>query len=137
LIDVAAADARRTLHALSATERWPLHPLPGMRAHPLAPGPGHPDRTAILACFAPTSIVPRHHHAADECILVFQGAFETDDKHIVRAGDELHSPAGSSHAVVRFLGGVDCLCAIITGEGAGADAPRPAPAAEGLSGVAR
>lgn len=112
LIGVSTTDARRALHALSEVGQWPSGPMPGMRALPLTPGPGRAGTHAMLACFAPDAMVPRHHHPGAEIILVFQGALQTDDGRIVSAGEELHSPAGSAHSIPRILGGVDCLCGI-------------------------
>lgn len=113
LIDVPPNDARRALHALSEASSWPPGPLPGMRALPLSPGPARANVRAILACFAPDAMVPRHRHLGHETILVFQGAFETSDGRVVSPGRELLSEPGSAHWIPRFLGGVECLCAIV------------------------
>jgi anti-sigma factor ChrR (cupin superfamily) len=113
LVALSANDARRALHALSEASAWPPGRCPGMRALRFAPGAARAHVTAILACFAPGASVPRHRHVGHEVILVFQGAFETEDGRVVTAGEELHSPPGSAHRIPRILGDVDCLCVIV------------------------
>ena len=113
LIAVPTRDARRALHGFFDVGSWPLSPLPGMRALPLSPGPSHAHLRAILACFQPTSMVPRHRHFGHEAILVFQGAFQSSDGRVIRVGDELHSEPGSAHWIPRFVEDIECLCAII------------------------
>ncbi|WP_437525635.1 cupin domain-containing protein [Sorangium sp. So ce726] len=115
LIDVAPDDARRALHALSEPEAMNAL-LPGMRVLPLATGPRRATTSAILVCLEPGGGIPRHRHLGDERILVFEGAFAVDDGRVVRAGEELHSPAGSIHAIPTVVGDAPCLCAIV-GEG--------------------
>jgi len=113
LIAFSTNDARRALHAFADVDSWPLQPLPGMRALPLSLGPPDSPVRAILACFEPTSRVPLHRHIDNESIFVFQGAFETTDGKVIRAGDELHSEIGSIHGIKRFLDDIECLCAIV------------------------
>lgn len=115
LIDVAPDDARRALHALSEPEAMNAA-LPGMRVLPLATGPRRATTSAILVCLEPGGCIPRHRHLGDERILVFEGAFAVDDGRVVRAGEELHSPAGSIHSIPTVVGDAPCLCAIV-GEG--------------------
>ncbi len=113
LVGFSSQDARRALHAFDDMDKWSLRPLPGMRAHPLLVGTEQSPKWAILACFDPSASVPRHRHMGYESILVFQGAFEGSDGIVTRAGGELHSSPGSAHSIVRFLDGIECLCAII------------------------
>lgn len=113
LIDFSTNDARRALHAFADVDSWPLQPLPGMRVFPLSLGPPYSSRSAILACFEPTSSVPLHRHLANESIFVFQGAFETTAGTVIRAGEELHSEPGTEHDIKRFLDDIECLCVIV------------------------
>jgi putative transcriptional regulator len=113
LIDIPVHDARRALHVFARPDEMPPTALPGMRAWPLSPGPRRSTARAILACVEPGAAIPRHTHPGDEHILVFQGAFVADDGRVIRGGQELHSGAGSAHAVERVLGDEPCLCAIV------------------------
>jgi anti-sigma factor ChrR (cupin superfamily) len=112
LLDIPHHDARRSLHALEQPEKL-SSVLPGMKASRLPTGPRRRGAQALLVCFAPGASFPRHQHLGEETVLVFQGAFATDDGRVVRAGEELRSPHGSAHAIARILGEEPCLCAIV------------------------
>lgn len=116
LLDISPQEARRSLHALERPEQLPPV-LPGMKASRLPTGPRRRAAEAILANLAPGTGLPRHKHRGEEYVLVFQGAFITDDGRTVRAGEELRSPPGSAHAIARILGDEPCLCAIVNEEG--------------------
>lgn len=113
LLDIPANDARLALHAFEHPQEMPPAPIPGMRCVPLPLGPRVSNGSAILAAFDPGAGVPLHRHFGEEHVLVFQGAFETDDGRVIRAGEELRSTPGSSHAIALILPGEPCLCAII------------------------
>lgn len=117
VLDIPANDARRALHAFERPEDLPGTPVPGMKAVPLPTGPRRRAAEAVLACLAPGIALPRHRHVGEEVVLVFQGAFITDDGHEVRAGQELRSAGGSVHAIARVLGDEPCLCAIVNDGG--------------------
>lgn len=113
LLEIPANDARLALHAFERPEEMPPARIPGMRCVPLPLGPRVSRGSAILAAFDPGASVPPHRHLGEEHVLVFQGAFEADDGRVIRAGEELRSTPGSSHAIALILPGEPCLCAII------------------------
>jgi putative transcriptional regulator len=115
LADLSTDEARRALHAFERPEELPPTPMPGLRLIPLPTGPRLRTAEAVLACFAPGARFPRHTHHGEERILIFQGALRTDDGQVVRAGEELRSPTGSTHAIALVLGDEPCLCAILNG----------------------
>jgi anti-sigma factor ChrR (cupin superfamily) len=53
--------------------------------------------------FAPGAVLPRHHHAGYEHILVLRGSQE-DDRGLHQAGTMLIHPPGTSHQVVSREG---------------------------------
>jgi putative transcriptional regulator len=113
LADLSRSEARRALHVFAKPEKMPETGLPGFRASPLPTGPRLSKATAVLASLSPGAGVPRHRHLGEERVLVFQGAFETDDGRVVRAGEEAHCEAGTSHAIRPVAGDEPCFCAII------------------------
>lgn len=115
LAAISTNDARLALHAFAAPEEMQSTSVPGMKISPLPSG--DPSVKAMLASFEPGSVLPRHTHRGDERVLVFQGAFATDDGQIVRAGEEQLCAAGTAHSIELFLGGERCLCAIVTHAG--------------------
>jgi len=117
LLDIPANDARRALHAFERPEALPSTPVPGMKAAPLPTGPRRREAEAVLACLTPGTRLPRHKHLGGEVVLVFQGAFITDDGREVHAGQELQSLDGSVHAIALVLGDEPCLCAIVNERG--------------------
>lgn len=117
VLDIPTHDARRALHALDRPEALPPTPVPGMKATPLPTGPRRRGAEAVLVCLAPGSRLPRHRHVGEETVLVFQGAFVTDDGHEVRAGQEFRCEGGSVHAIEHVLGNEPCLCAIVNDGG--------------------
>jgi anti-sigma factor ChrR (cupin superfamily) len=116
ILDIPPNEARLSLHALERPEALPPV-IPGMRASRLPTGPRLRNAEAVLACLSPGAGLPRHRHRGEECVLVFQGSFITDDGRVARAGEELWSPPGSVHAIARILGDEPCLCAIVNDEG--------------------
>lgn len=117
MADISSNEARRALHIFARPEEMPRASIPGMRASPLPRGPRLAGATARLVSFAPGISVPRHTHIGEERVLVFQGAFETDDGHVVRAGEELRCNAGTTHSIKLILGDEPCLCVIINDRG--------------------
>ena len=114
LMDVSRDEARLALHVLAKPkEMREVVGRPGMRASPLASGSRRPTTKGRLVCLEPGASLPLHRHLGEETVLVFQGAFIDDGGRVVRAGEEVVSPAGSAHAVPRILGDEPCLCAII------------------------
>lgn len=113
LVDVPLVRARRALFALSRVHEWAEGPWPGMRVHPAPLGSGRAGM-AIFTCFAPDASLPRHRHLGPEVVTVFEGAFEDSDGRVVGPGDVLRKEPGSSHAIVRMLGGIPCLALIVT-----------------------
>jgi anti-sigma factor ChrR (cupin superfamily) len=119
LTAISTNDARLALHTFAAPEQMQATAVRGLRITPLRSR--DPSIRAMLAWFEPGAILPRHTHTGEECVLVFEGAFATDDGEIVRAGEEQRCVAGTSHSIELFLGGKRCLCVIVTYAGS---APR-------------
>lgn len=112
LLALSKDDARRALHVYDKPEAMTPTARPGMRAETIPPGPGKAGMTALFACFDPGCLVAEHYHDREEHVIVFQGAFRTDDGVVVGPGQELVSPKGTSHTL-RILDGDPCLCAIL------------------------
>lgn len=117
MADISAGEARRALHVFARPDEMADGGLPGMRASSLPLGPRMATATARLVSFAPGTGVPHHTHVGEERVLIFQGAFETDDGRVVRAGEELRCEAGTSHSIKLLLGDEPCLCVIINDRG--------------------
>jgi putative transcriptional regulator len=104
---------------------WSLSFVPGFRAFELtataltataltATARATTTRTAPkarLLRFEPGLRFPRHRHHGHERALVLEGAYVDDQGHVVQAGDEQASPAGSAHQL-SILGTEVCVTAV-------------------------
>lgn len=97
------------LEALGAVERWTEGPGPGTRTHPLETRkPG----VALFVWIDRDTEYPFHDHPTDERVLVLQGAFQDSHGLLVRRGDEVLNPRGTSHSLTA-TGSMACLCAVL------------------------
>lgn len=113
LIDVAHERARELLTSLARPEVWQGF-LPGVELVHLEGGPAVAGADVGFVRVAAGAVFPEHRHLGEERVIVLQGAYIDSDGAVVRAGDTLTLPAGSSHSFVAAPG-PDLIYAVVVG----------------------
>lgn len=89
---------------------WSLSFIPGFSAFELSSTTRNSPKARLLR-FDPGLRFPHHRHRDYERALVLEGAYADDHGHVVGAGDEQASPAGSAHELT-ILGNEVCVTAV-------------------------
>jgi len=97
LIDLAAEQARALLASIDRPDAWLPSPAPNVRLIHLPGGPAVAGLDIGFVRVAAGTDFPPHRHLGDERVLVLQGSYRDSGGATVRAGDQVHMPAGSEH----------------------------------------
>lgn len=79
---------------------WTQLPYPGIRAKVLHHDPETGDRAALIE-LEQGARYPLHDHPGGEHVLMLEGELKAGGQ-ILRAGQYMHTPSGSPHAVVAL-----------------------------------
>ena len=98
VLQVGAEQARGLLARIQQASEWRPDPTGLGQAIWVDGGPALAGAISGFVRFGAGLSFPEHTHLGDEIVLVLQGSFvDHFDGSVVRAGEEVHRPAGSTH----------------------------------------
>lgn len=129
LIDQAVAHVEELLGAIDMPERW-AEASPGVAIFHFEGGPATAGAITGFVRLEPGGQFPKHEHLGHEWNLVLEGALQTDDGRVFRAGQELEMEPGTEHVLSALPGEAVIYLAVsldgisMSGEPLGPDDPR-------------
>lgn len=98
LLDLGLEQVRQLFERAQDLSRWEAGPLPGLELFHIQAGPAVAGDAGLVRLPA-GFVFPEHKHLGPELVYVLEGSFtELSSGAVVRAGELMEKPEGSSHA---------------------------------------
>ena len=104
LLDVTPAEARALLARIDDPAAWVQTPLEGVSSYDLDGGPALAEAVVGFVKIKPGHVFPEHEHLGREHALIVQGSCVEGSGRVVRRGELVEMPRGSSHELTALPG---------------------------------